>query len=257
MHKKLLLGSVAALIVAVGAFFALNSYIYNEKQGDAFAGSTQAVTGTITAVDTSQAAFDGPFLVTLRDNDGKAWTIAVPSMGLPLCAAYKNNNIGDISLLKVGDEIRVRGAVGEDGRIVPCESADHYLEPTPLVVGDFEGEADPSRMTLNMKRWEFVKAQYNDGRVLEPARRGVFSLTFGNQGALAIGTDCNSAGGTYTLGSNNQLTIREIYMTKMFCQASQEADFIKLLENTSSYHFTAKGELILALKFDSGTVTFR
>ena len=43
----------------------------------------------------------------------------------------------------------------------------------------------------------------------------------------------------------------------MYCEGSQESDFQKLLQNTGSYHFTSKGELIFDLKFDSGTVTFR
>jgi hypothetical protein len=46
-------------------------------------------------------------------------------------------------------------------------------------------------------------------------------------------------------------------MTKMYCEGSQESVFTGLLENTHSYHFTSKGELIFNLKFDSGSVIFR
>ena len=80
-----------------------------------------------------------------------------------LCAAYKALNIGDVYLIKPGQEFEVRGKLDEDGSIVPCESADHYLRPTPLVVTDFEGEADPMYMKLPMKTWNWVSAQYNDG----------------------------------------------------------------------------------------------
>ena len=45
--------------------------------------------------------------------------------------------------------------------------------------------------------------------------------------------------------------------TLMFCEGSQEEEFTHILTNTSGYLFTSRGELILELKFDSGTVTFR
>ena len=45
--------------------------------------------------------------------------------------------------------------------------------------------------------------------------------------------------------------------TKMYCEGSQESDFASLLESAQGYHFTSQGELILDLKFGSGSATFR
>jgi hypothetical protein len=45
--------------------------------------------------------------------------------------------------------------------------------------------------------------------------------------------------------------------TLMYCEGSQESDFSKLLERAQGYLFTSKGELVLDLKFDSGTATFK
>jgi len=53
------------------------------------------------------------------------------------------------------------------------------------------------------------------------------------------------------------LTFSDIIATKKFCQDSQEQEFATMLSNTSHYHFSERGELILDLKFDSGTVTLR
>jgi heat shock protein HslJ len=126
------------------------------------------------------------------------------------------------------------------------------------VVADFEGEADPGRMTLVMKTWEWVSAQYNDGRVIKPQQPGKFTITFAqNRGQFTATTDCNSMGGTYALASDDNITFTGIYMTKMYCEGSQESEFASLLANTQSYHFTSRGELVLGLKFDSGTVVFR
>ncbi|MHB1086319.1 MAG: META domain-containing protein [Minisyncoccota bacterium] len=124
------------------------------------------------------------------------------------------------------------------------------------VIQDFEGEADSSRMTLDMKTWAWVSALYEDGRTVKPAKAGQFTLTFAKDGTFSANTDCNSMSGGYT-AADGALTFGAIAMTKMFCQDSQEMVFSELLESTSGYHFTSKGELILSLKYDSGTVTFR
>jgi len=43
----------------------------------------------------------------------------------------------------------------------------------------------------------------------------------------------------------------------MFCDGSQEAEFLALLGKIQLYHFTSRGELIFDLKFDSGIAVFR
>lgn len=134
------------------------------------------------------------------------------------------------------------------------------LDPASMqfgeVVQDFEGEADPSRMTLSMKEWVWQSALYNDGREITPKKPGIFTLTFSTDGKFAAKTDCNSMGGHYS-ARGSALEFSQIAMTKMFCEGSQESEFTSMLQNTSGYHFTSKGELILDLKFDSGSVVFR
>jgi heat shock protein HslJ len=46
-------------------------------------------------------------------------------------------------------------------------------------------------------------------------------------------------------------------MTKMYCEGSQETEFVKMLLEVRSYFFTSKGQLILEIKFDSGVMKFR
>ena len=43
----------------------------------------------------------------------------------------------------------------------------------------------------------------------------------------------------------------------MYCKDSQEGEFVTMLEQIDSYHFTSKGELIFDLKLDSGSAIFR
>ena len=62
--------------------------------------------------------------------------------------------------------------------------------------------------------------------------------------------------GSYT-SDTKSITFSEMISTKMYCEGSQESDFASLLGNTVEYHFTSRGELILDLKSNSGSVTFR
>jgi hypothetical protein len=81
--------------------------------------------GKVITVDMTQVAVDGPAVVTLRTSAGNDVKINVPSFGILLCKAHAS--ILGASTLKVGDAVEVRGTVGEDGTIVPCQSEDHYL----------------------------------------------------------------------------------------------------------------------------------
>lgn len=139
------------------------------------------------------------------------------------------------------------------------KSAFLKLDPETMQFGevqqDFPGEADPSRMSLSMKKWQWISALYNDGRKINPANDR-FTITFNPDNKFSATTDCNGINGNY-IATINSINFSQIGMTKMFCEKSQETDFLKILENTQNYHFTSKGELIFDLKFDSGTATFK
>lgn len=83
------------------------------------------VRGTVSAINGDQMAFDGPGLITLQKEDGTEAVIAVPSMGINLCAARAN--MTDFATFTIGDVVEVRGAVETDGTLTPCASSDHYL----------------------------------------------------------------------------------------------------------------------------------
>jgi heat shock protein HslJ len=124
------------------------------------------------------------------------------------------------------------------------------------VAQDFEGEADPSRMTLGMKPWVWVEALYNDGRQVLPKKPGVFTITFADNGGFSVKTDCNHMAGSFK-AKDGTISFSEIMSTQMYCEGSQESEFSQLLLNSTGYHFTSRGQLILDLKFDSGSVVFR
>ncbi len=120
-----------------------------------------------------------------------------------------------------------------------------------------EGEADPDRMTLGMTTWNWVRVVYSDGKEVKPLLPNKFTLTFNEKDkTFSASTDCNGVGGEYKV-VDNKITFDKMVSTMMFCEGSQEAVFSKLLTDTDAFLFTSKGELVLTLKFDSGSVYFR
>ncbi len=153
---------------------------------------------------------------------------------------------------KAGEAMSVQPSVGKSLWV-------HYDAKNNQIgewVKDFEGEANPAVMNLQMKKWIWVKTELNDETVIAPKRTDAFSLTFGKDGKVSITTDCNSMGATYT-ANKASLLFTNMYSTLMYCDGSQEQEFSKTLGDINSYIFTSKGELVLMIKYDSGTMTFR
>ncbi len=134
------------------------------------------------------------------------------------------------------------------------------LDPASLqfgeVVQNFEGEVDINRMNLTMKTWDWLSASYNDGKVILPKVTGKFTLTFKKDGTFSATTDCNAMSGKYST-KNKSIAFSNVMSTLMACEGSQEEDFSKMVLDSTSYHFTNRGELVLNIKFDSGSVIFK
>lgn len=128
--------------------------------------------------------------------------------------------------------------------------------PAGLVVKDFEGEADPSRMTLDMTKWNWIRTTYKDGNVIAPKKPGVFTLELKKDKTFSARTDCNGVGGEYVV-KDSKITFERMMSTMMYCEGSQESEFSGMLSAVESYKFTSKGELVLDLKSGSGSMIFR
>ena len=299
---------ISILVVAalfVGGFFLLNSYIYNEKQGDKTPAlsprdATYVIEGRVIQLRNGISELEGApgsaSKLTTKyfgnevehdlDGDGRldtAFILTQEGGGSGVfyyVVAALNKEAGYVGSqgFLLGDRIAPQSTHMGTGKIVVVNYADRnpgesfavepslgksvwlFLDSDALQFGevekDFEGEADPSIMTLQMKSWTWVAANYNDGREILPRQSMAFTLDFLEGGQFSATTDCNRVAGKY-IQSGEQMTFSDMISTAMFCEGSQEGDFVRLLENTQGYHFTSRGQLILDLKFDSGTVTFR
>ncbi len=142
------------------------------------------------------------------------------------------------------------------GDFVSLVQSIQFIPLSPLVVKDFEGEADPKRMTLDMKEWSWVKTVYADGTTVAPKVAKKFALTLKKDSTFSASTDCNGVGGEYT-ANKNSIKFERMMSTLMFCEGSQEQEFSRMLADTKGYTFTSKGELVLTLTAPQGSVYFR
>lgn len=295
MKNTLILVVVGVLLLIVG-FYAFNSFIYNKNQ-DSQSINTNSSYRDIeyniegeSMVVSNQLQYFGNELLTDINDDGRDDVVFLVTYSpggsgtfFYAVAALKTDRgyVGSDGYL-LGDRIAPQTIelsqnpnhknvivvnyadreVSESMVTPPSIGKSAYLKldvdamKWGIVEPDFSGEADPGAMSLTMKSWIWQQALYNDGREIKPLSPDLFTLTFMSDKTVAVGTDCNSVGGDY-VDDGNKITFTNMRTTLMYCENSQESEFLKLLENTESYHFSNRGELIFDLKLDSGTVTFR
>ncbi len=172
----------------------------------------------------------------------------------PQSTNLENGNVIVVNFAdrKPGEAFSVKPSVGKSLRLL----FDAQTMRLGEVVTNFEGEADPSRMTLKMKPWTWISTKYNNDTTVQPRMPGKFSVTFKDDKKFTVTTDCNSVGGTY-LAESSKLIFGNMFSTMMYCANSQEAEFSKMLESVQSFMFTSKGELVLNMKLDTGTILFK
>ncbi len=153
-------------------------------------------------------------------------------------------------------------APGESFAVRPSMGKSMWLKFDPAtmqfgeVVQNFEGEANPASMTLDMQTWTWISTLYSNDTIVIPKKTKAFTLTFKKDGSFSATTDCNSMSGKYTTKDKN-ISFGQIASTLMYCDGSQESEFAKMLQETQSYLFTSKGELVFDLKLDTGSFIFR
>jgi heat shock protein HslJ/membrane-bound inhibitor of C-type lysozyme len=81
--------------------------------------------------------------------------------------------------------------------------------------------------------WVWQSSTLSDGTTLTPNKPGVFTLEFNAEGNVRGTTDCNGFSGQYTQESSN-VSSGPFAMTKMFCEGSQEMDFMNLVSGATT-----------------------
>lgn len=105
--------------------------------------------------------------------------------------------------------------------------------------------------------WVWEKTLMNDGSTIVPNKTDRFTLTFGTDGNVSGTTDCNGFFGSYELGADGMITFSEFGSTMMYCEGSQEMVFTRYIADSTQYMFDTNKNLILLIKYDSGSVLFK
>ncbi|SEQ41373.1 para-nitrobenzyl esterase [Devosia sp. YR412] len=104
--------------------------------------------------------------------------------------------------------------------------------------------------------WEWLGLQTPKDQI-EVADPASYSVTFAEDGSMALQVDCNRGFGRYTVSADSRISIKPIGATRMMCpEGSLDQQFAINLERVGSF-FLLDGELLLEQPFDSGTMRFR
>jgi heat shock protein HslJ len=124
------------------------------------------------------------------------------------------------------------------------------------VISNIKPETLVTAKELEKKMWVWQETTYNNDTKVTPKKTAAFIAVFGKDNTIAFRTDCNAISGTYSL-NGNKITLSKLASTMMYCEGSQEADFMKGINEVSSVMFNKSGELIMELKYDSGAMRFK
>jgi heat shock protein HslJ len=261
------------------------TYLINEEPFALINGSVEKEAVPGSATKNKVSVFGEPALGDIDgDGDDDAVVILVNDSGgsgrfyYAVIAANINGEYKGTDAILLGDRISPQSFYVQDRRavvnyVVRAPSEDFSVQPSIgkslhlqfeaetlrliQVEVNFEGEADPNTMMLDMKVWKWIKTTYNNDTERTPKEVDAFTLTFKDDGTFSATTDCNSLSGDYTTQANRIVFGENIAMTKKFCENSEEQEFISLFSETEFFLFTSKGELVLELKVDSGSALFR
>jgi heat shock protein HslJ len=116
--------------------------------------------------------------------------------------------------------------------------------------------AQPAPNDLAGRVWRWSGTTLNDGTKYIPDDREKYTISFLSDGKASIKADCNSVQANYVTGAGQTLTITLGPSTRVACPpGSLDAQFLQGLSNVGSYIMQG-ADLILALKFDSGSMKF-
>jgi heat shock protein HslJ len=106
------------------------------------------------------------------------------------------------------------------------------------------------------KKWTWEATLMNNDEHILPKDRDAFTITFNEDGSFNGTTDCNNFFGQYER-EGNKLSFGPIAATRMYCEGSQENEFTSTLSEVDSFMLNEKGNLVLLLKLDSGSIIFQ
>jgi heat shock protein HslJ len=175
----------------------------------------------------------------------------------------------NVASTPLGDRVQINSLSIENNQIV-VDMITHGADdpmccPTQQVVRTYElrgedlvdtssheGEGGSDVVGVVWK-WEKLEESNDNTVVVDDPDR--YNLEFLADGQLRLKADCNNGNGTYEV-AGNQITINVMAVTMAMCPPDSLSDqYLKDLGEVVSY-LIQDGKLALALKYDSGIMTF-
>jgi para-nitrobenzyl esterase len=104
--------------------------------------------------------------------------------------------------------------------------------------------------------WKLVKITYSDDTIFKPDDPAKYTLTFQDDGQVAVRIDCNRGYGTWNASAPGKLEFGSLTTTQTMCPpGSLYGLVIRDLPNFRSY-LLKDGKLFLALMADGGIYEF-
>jgi heat shock protein HslJ len=117
-----------------------------------------------------------------------------------------------------------------------------------------EAQSDAEKIASTTWTWKSTNA---GGKVVEPKDKTAFTIAFNTADkAVNATTDCNTVFGPYVVDASNKLTFGALGMTKMYCQGSQETEFVDGLSKVKKFYFNGSGALVLEFSSPSDYMLF-
>lgn len=83
--------------------------------------------------------------------------------------------------------------------------------------------------------WNWIQTVVPGGRVVMPRAGASFRISFDAANRFDIKGDCNSIAGRYVVWGPGDMSMENIMSTEMYCENSQESDFMNTLSRVTAY----------------------
>ena len=166
--------------------------------------------------------------------------------------------------IKDEDEIRVELTMKGDAQLPEARVLVFRFDTVAetLTLKDFdkdewgkEGIQVRKQQDLVGTSWTWLETTLSDETEVVADSKQLFAITFGPKNTLELTTDCNKVGATYKIVGTDTLVVTLGAMTEMYCESSQEGDFLKHLGSVETFLLEGSS-LRLMLKDEAGTMTF-
>lgn len=240
MKIKIILFAVVSILIGVFVLYGIRISIDTESV------QINVSNTEITSTSTSYASSEGKTIFVSYNSDMSA-TLRVP-----------DTQYQDILLQNTISASGARYENIERGLVLWEKAPDITITQDEKVI--FKGKTIEAfqKNILTHSTWIWNKTYSGTGPTLDtettvvPNKAVAFTVTFTEDGTVNGTTDCNNFSGTYSLKEYDEIHFGSFMSTLMYCDGSQEQEFISMFKNSKVY--ISEEELILE---NDKTIYFR